>query len=367
MRLRRSSTSGADAVDPTPTPDVGADVGAEADAEKEASRTAAMAERAREVAAIRLGQAQDWVGETAERRTAFTFAKALYERDREAFGSVLGSAVALRLFLFSVSFVVAIVSGLNLVFDRWGIDSTIKGVGITGEMAQQVSAAAAPSGRDVWLLVSSLGVAMWAGRSLTKVLAACSAGGWRLPAVEAKASVRVVVRVTTLLSLLVIAASGLNRLRSEFGIAVATSSLALNIAILGVGWFFVSLALPRPTRDPAALLPGAALFGVVLTAVQWFMHYYLPYKIANASETMGSLGVTVASLSYLFIVGRLMAGTVVLNAIIYEQFGSIAEFVFGLPWIERIPTKFPKVATFFDLDTQADAGLHAHPHATPEL
>lgn len=336
-------------------------------AAKEAGRTAQLAQRARDVAAIRLGQAQEWVGETAERRTVWTFAQALFNRDREAFGSVLGSAIALRLFLFSVSLVVAIVSGMNLIFDRWGIESSIKGVGMTSEMARQVSAAAAPSGRDAWLLVSSIGVALWSGRSLTKVLAACSAGGWRLPAVEAKPSVRVIARVTALFSLLVIAASGLARIRSQFGIAVATSSIALNIGLLGVGWFFVSLALPRPTRDPASVLPGAALFGVVVTAVQWFMHYYLPYKIENASETMGSLGVTVASLSYLFIVGRVMAGTVVLNAVIYEQFGSIAEFVFGLPWIERIPVRFPKVATFFDLTDDVDAGLHAHPHATPEL
>ncbi len=111
----------------------------------------------------------------------------------------------------------------------------------------------------------------------------------------------------------------------------------------------MTLALPRPTRDPGALVPGAAVFAFALTLVQWFMHYYLPFRIEASSQTMGSLSVTVASLGYLFVIGRLMAGTVVLNAVVYEQFGTISTLVFGLPLLERIPRRFPRVAAFFDL------------------
>ena len=63
------------------------------------------------------------------------------------------------------------------------------------------------------------------------------------------------------------------------------------------------------------------MFGVSLTALQWFMHFYLPYKIENASEVMGSLGVTFATLGYLFFIGRIMAGTLVLNAVLFERAG----------------------------------------------
>ena len=314
-------------------------------------RTAALAERAREEAATRLSRAETWVDGAAHRRTAWDTVVALRDRDREAFASVLGSALALRLFLFSVALVVSVMSAISLIFGRAGIDDLVSGVGMTGEMAEQVATATRTStGRDLGVLVSSIVVALMAGRSLTKVLAACSAGAWKLPAIEAKASIKAVTRVTALIALTVIAASGLNRLRSEFGLAVATSSLALNVAMLAAGWFFVTLALPRPTRDPGAMLPGAAAFAVVLTLVQWFMHYYLPYKIESASETMGSLSVTVASLGYLFAVGRVMAGTVVLNAVLYERFGSLSSFVFDLPGVRRLPVRYPKVATFFDLD-----------------
>jgi membrane protein len=332
--------------------------GATLDERRAAKRTAELAERAKASAAARLSKAEAWAAETHQRRSAWDAALALRARDESAFASVLGSAIALRLFLFSVALVVALMSGLSLVLGRAGVDSLVSGVGLAGEMAEEVSrSTGASAGRDLGVLLSSLFVALSAGRSLTKVLTACSAGAWQLPAAEARASVRVVARVTALVALVVIAASGLNRLRDQFGIAVATSSLALNVAMLGIGWFFVTLSLPRPTRDPGAMLPGAALFAVVLTLVQWFMHFYLPFRIEASSQTMGSLSVTVASLGYLFVIGRLMAGTVVLNAVVFEQFGSISSVVFGLPVIERIPRRFPKVATFFDLHLEpAPAG-----------
>jgi uncharacterized BrkB/YihY/UPF0761 family membrane protein len=321
------------------------------------SRAAALAERAKVSATARITKAETWVGETAHRRTAWNTALALRTRDQDAFASVLGSAIALRLFLFSVALVVALISTVSLVFGRGGLDDMVTGVGMTGEMAEQVASAAATTstGRDLSVLVSSVFVALLAGRSLTMVLAACSAGAWRMPAAKAKASARTIARVTMLVALVVIAASGLNRLRNSFGIAVATSSFAVNMAMLGVGWFFVTLSLPRPTRDPGALLPGAAVFAVAMTLVQWFMHYYLPYKIESASQTMGSLSVTVASLGYLFVIGRVMAGTVVLNAVVFEEFGSLSRFVFDLPGVRRLPVRYPKLSTFFDLDAETVA------------
>jgi uncharacterized BrkB/YihY/UPF0761 family membrane protein len=108
--------------------------------------------------------------------------------------------------------------------------------------------------------------------------------------------------------------------------------------------------LPRPTRDPGAVIPGALIFAVALTAVQLFMHFYLPRSIDNASQTMGSLGVTIASLGYLFLIGRLMAASVVVNAVVWDHFGSISDVVFRLPGLRVLPRRFPKLQAFFDLE-----------------
>lgn len=329
-------------------------------------RARASAERAKERAARERARAEAWASETTHRQTALDLALALRDRDRQAFASVLGSALAVRLFLFTVALIVALVTGIQLLFGSGILDPMFEGVGVTGEVTEEITTAtAASAGRSLSLFLSSVVVALLAGRSLTVVLAACSAGAWRMDARHAKASVQVVARVTALVSMVVIAASLLNRLRASFGLAVATGSLALNVAILAVGWFFVTLSLPRETRDPGSVLPGAVLFGVALTAVQWFMHFYLPRSIDNASETMGSLGVTIASLGYLFIIGRLMAASVVVNAVVFERFGSISPLVFRLPGVQVLPRRFPKLVAFFDLprDEPADPAEDAEPAA----
>lgn len=311
--------------------------------------------RARSRADREAERANRWVAERHARREAFDLAVELRNRDRDAFASVLGSALALRLFLFTMAFIVAVVSLLNLLFGDGGLHQAFDSAGVTGQLAGEVEEATqASTGRDLGLLLTGVFLSLSAGRSLTKVLAACSAGAWRLEGRAVRAPMRIAARVTGLVALLLVAASVLNRVRDSFGIAWAAGSLALNAAVVGLGWFAVCLSLPKPTRDPGAMLPGAVLFGVLITVVQWFMQFYLPHRIASASETMGSMGLTVAALGYLFLIGRLMAGSIVLNAVLWERFGSISEWVFALPVLHRLPARYPKVARFFDLERADD-------------
>jgi len=280
----------------------------------------------------------------------------LYERDRDAFASVLGSAIAMRLFVFWVSLMVAAVALVELFVGTAGLHSVFDTAGVTGSVATQLEGSASGSaGRSLVLLFTGLFLTLSSGRSLTRVLTACSAGAWGLSGRDVKARVRTIMRITGLVALLVVAAGLLNRVRGIGGVALATSSLAVNVAVLGVGWFLVVLSLPRRTPDPGAVLPGAALFGVAATFLQWFMHYWFPRRIANASRVMGTAGITVAALGYMFLIGRLMAASLVVNAVLWERFGSVSEFVFGLPLVRRLPRRFPRLAAMFDLDREPPA------------
>ena len=317
-------------------------------------------DRARERAARASRRAGEWIDGRKDTNAPIGMAVHLYERDRAAFGSVLGSAIALRLFLFVTALAVVLVSGMSLFMDSESMQSAITSTGIAGEVASQVEQAAnASAQRDLWYFLTGLVLCLAAGRSLTRVLAACSAGASGMDGRSARFSMRVAARVTALISLLMVAAIVLARLRDAHGIAVAAGSLAANALVLTGSWFFVCIALPRATRDPGAAIPGAITFGVVMTGVQWFMHYYLPRQIENASAVMGSIGLTVASLGYLFIVGRLMAATLVLNAVLFERLGSLSELLFSLPLVRRVPQRFPKVREFFDL------GPHDGPRPPP--
>jgi hypothetical protein len=204
---------------------------------------------------------------------------------------------------------------------------------------------------------------IWAGRNLTR----CSPCGWRLAA--GRESWRPAHgRIGHGPVLLLLASAGLNRLRDDFGVAVVTTSWLLTAVVLSGAWFLVTLALPRKTHDPGALLPGALLMGITLTALQAFMQLYLPGRISRASQLMGTIGLAIATLGYMFFVGRIMAASLILNAVIWERVGSISEVVFALPVVRRLPRRFPWIARFFDLATdaaeaeaRATANAEAHP------
>lgn len=277
------------------------------------------------------------------------------ERDREQLVAILGSAIALRLFLFMVPTLVMSMSLMVLVLGPGGIDALLQQASVTGELAQEVNDVAAASGPTLIVAaVTSALLAAWAGRNLVVVLAACSGTAWRLDVTARRATLRASATVTMLVFLLVVTASFTNRLRSELGLAGSTTSWVLGVVAYTGAWFAVMWVLPKGTPDPGAVLPGALLVGLSLSVLQWFMQFYLPSKLERSSALTGSVGTTVAALGAMFLVGRVMASSFVVNAVIFERLGSVSAVLFGLPVVRRLPARFPVIARWFDLPTRTD-------------
>ena len=272
------------------------------------------------------------------------------ERDRKAVGSVLGSALAFRLFLFFVPVALMFVGVLQLALTAVSASTLAEQAGIQTALATEIQEGVEQTGVDSWVaLVAGAVGALWAGRSLTKVLVAAATLAWQIDPPRRTPSVRVTGGVVGLITALAIGAAIVNRVSLAAGPGLAgTSLLAVGVAY-GVAWFLVSLMLPRATSDPSALLPGAALAGLVIAGLQWFTQLYLPEKLAQASALYGSFGVTVATLGTFFLLGRVLVVAGVVNAVIWERFGSIATLVFGLPGLRRLAGR-PTIARFFDLD-----------------
>ena len=76
---------------------------------------------------------------------------------------------------------------------------------------------------------------------------------------------------------------------------------------------------------------------------------------------MGSLGLSIAILGCMFLAGRLLASSLVLDAVVFERFGSISGIVFALPGLRRLPARFPRLERFFALDPAAPADVQAPP------
>ena len=296
-----------------------------------------------------------WAATSDGRRGALDLVTGLADRDRDSLASVLGSAIAMRLFLFTVPLTVAVV-GLVQVLHASGVVQDLLGrLQVQGSAAVEIERAVRTSSESgIWLLLSGLVLTVWAGRSLTRVLAASAAASWRLPARTARVSVRQVVVVSALMAGLITSDLVINRIHEASGVAVTSGVFVLAATLDAAVWFLICSALPRATTDPGALLPGSALFGLVLAALSWFMHYYLPAKVERASATMGGLAVTVAALGYLFLIGRLATVSLTLDAVVWEQHGSITGVVFDLPGLRVLPRRSPRLRAFFDLEVPTD-------------
>jgi uncharacterized BrkB/YihY/UPF0761 family membrane protein len=270
-------------------------------------------------------------------------------RDRSIAGTVLGSALAFRLFLFFIP-VVLVVVGLLGFLGQWFDAVDVKNAtSITGEMASQIDAALSQSGSGRWVavLVGLFGMAT-AGRALSRVMQASSAMAWRTE-IKLKVGVRVLVNVVGILVALALLAVLVNRVRDN-GVAAAGLSVGVALAVYVVGWIVMCAALPRGTTDPGAGIPGAVLVGVTLVGLQIFTQWYLPRQITGASQLYGAIGSAIALLGWFFIIGRVMVLSFVVDAVVYEYFGSLSQLVFSLPVLRIVPRKVPAVARFFDLE-----------------
>lgn len=273
----------------------------------------------------------------------------IYQRDRESAGTVVGSALAFRLFLFFVPLLLFLVGLLGFVAN-FVSDAEAEDVGIAGSLAGQINSALTQPNSTRWIAVLTGLVGMaWTGRSLSKGMVSASCLAWRLP-VRAKASVRVIGAVVGLIAGIGLVSTIISRIRSDLGLAVAGFSFLIAFAVYALAWVVLSMLLPRATTDPSALLPGAVIVGLTLVGMQAVSQLYLPNRFSRASELYGAIGTTIVTLGWFFFLGRAIVLAMAVNAVIYERFGSISQFVFSLPVLRILPRRFAWIRRFFGLD-----------------
>ncbi|MGZ5397188.1 MAG: hypothetical protein ACXWEI_17625 [Mycobacterium sp.] len=292
-------------------------------------------------------RAEVMFAEARDREGLVDFVADLYDRDTESRGSVLGSAIALRLFLFVIPATVTLVGLVNVL----GLDSLVRddlsASVTTGPISTALSGVSWP--RSLWIFASGSVLTLLAGRSLAKVLAACAAGAWKMTARESTMKPIAVAALTGVLVAHIASSSVFNRLRDADSLPLSLTAWLAVMATTAVTWFLLMLVLPRKVSDPGALLPGAALMGVCFTVLQWFMQFYLPNRIERTTDTFGELAVTVATLGNFFFIGRLMASTFVTTAVVYERWGSLSQLVFELPGLRRVAGRSPQLRRYFSL------------------
>ena len=300
----------------------------------------------------RASTATAWATRLRERSVLVDAGFLIYERDRVSAGTVLGSAIAFRLFLF---FVPCVVFGVGLIglFSGYVSPESITDAGsISGALATNIRSAHDQSTTASLLSVLTGFLLMAsAGRSLSKALVASSNLAWSANG-RVTAKVKAIAAITAVMTSLVLVSFVIGKIRDELGVAVAGLSFGAGFLIYVVLFTLLMATLPRGTTDPGAILPGAAFVATVLVGLQAVSQLYIPNRISGASDLYGGIGVTVVALGWLFIVGRALSFAFSLNAALFDRFGSLSQAIFALPVVRVVPQRSAALRSYFGLDDQ---------------
>ena len=244
-----------------------------------------------------------------------------YDRHRLAAGGLLAGALAFRAFLWLVPFALITVAGLGFAAAAQAASpSEIARFGISGQVAQQVATVASESLRGRWFtLVIGLFALVEVSLTAAKGLRVVHAIAWRLPPLGLRRNALAGLAFLAGATLLVAASAGASWLRAVSpgpGLWVACLVVIVYFAI----WLGASWLLPHAADAPwTAMIPGAVLFAIGVEAIYLFAVLWLSREIAHASQTYGSLGVAVSLLGGLYLFGRLVVASAMLNASRWEK------------------------------------------------
>ncbi len=258
------------------------------------------------------------VTELRRRSTGADISAGVLERFVSVNGSILAGFLAYRLFLLILPLVVVVValSGYSATATADVSQHLQLGRTLAGMIAD--AGAQAGEGRGV-LLVTGLFALVITSWGMLSGLQYVSARVWQLRTRRFPGKAKSFIRLLGSLFLFgfVLYLSALVRNAGFFaGVAGALSTWASTfVAFFGLGWI-----LPRRSREWFWLLPGASVGALGQLLLQIVGTYYLTRLLSNASETYGTIGITVAALSYLYLGGALVVVSLAVNAVVWARF-----------------------------------------------
>jgi uncharacterized BrkB/YihY/UPF0761 family membrane protein len=246
----------------------------------------------------------------------------IYERDLGAGGGVLAGALAFRLFLFAVPYVFVVITlfGSAADFENESGQQAARSAGLTGLIAKAVSDAQRQTeGTKIISIVAGLLALFLGARAVVKTLRAVHALAWRVPLTRLRKSTRAAGVLIAIVFATSVVATGIGKARSESPLLGLILGLA-SVVVWGGGWLWVSWLLPHAKDIPwTALFPGAVLFGLIIWSMHLLTVFYFSRKMSHASDTYGAIGSALGILVALYLIGRAMSASAVLNATLWER------------------------------------------------
>jgi uncharacterized BrkB/YihY/UPF0761 family membrane protein len=242
--------------------------------------------------------------------------------DNHVGGSLLACAVAYRVFLWLLPMSLLLTAGLGFLSaaDRDSPEDAADAAGLSAYVVSSVgdASAQAESGRWFLLAVGLIGL-YWAAAGGARALRSVHARAWGVPAGRLGNRLLGPVAFTAVALGAALVTSGGAWVEHESDRLGLTLRIA-SVTVYGLLWLAASMALPH-ARDAGwrDLLPGALLLAAGAQVLHLVTVFYLAGRIESASELYGALGSASAVLLWLYLIGRLVVGSAVLNATLWER------------------------------------------------
>jgi membrane protein len=279
-----------------------------------------------------VNQSQTWttqerskVGEAlADRRERSTWIGAgfdIAELDVHVGGGILAGAVAFRLFLFLVPFVYILFTAVGLGSTAASQDPAqlAKTLGITGVLASAVvNTQDISTLSQVLLLLGATVALIVTANSLAKTLFVVHWLVWGVPRMKPSGirTIGTTIGLALVLSVLAVLA---NILRTHVGLL---GSLLVALTLMGVSfsvWWWVSWRLPHAPVAPHQLIPGAVLVALGTEVLYLFTTYWIGHLVARKSHTYGAIGIALAVLLWVYVLGRVIVASAGVNAALWRR------------------------------------------------
>ncbi len=267
------------------------------------------------------------VDELRPRIRALDTAMGAHERDRRVGGSVLAGALAFRLFVALMPFVLLLVVALGYASteDPGSPSSVAHGLGVREAALNTIADSSRLSGGDrLGVAVFGLLALAFAAVSAARAIRAVSALAWGITLERFPRALSAALAFVGWLAVLI----GLWALIAWARSSLGPGGILVTIALMGaffLAWLLISMTLPHPPEVSwRALVPGAVLMAVGLEVMHLATVLYIAHKASEVSAVYGSLGIALVVLLWLYLFGRLVVASAFLNAALWERNGGDA-------------------------------------------
>jgi uncharacterized BrkB/YihY/UPF0761 family membrane protein len=176
---------------------------------------------------------------------------------------------------------------------------------------------------------------VWTGNILAKTLYVVHWLVWEVPRTKPSGFRTSGITIGLALVLTVVAVCT-NIIRTDLGLVGSLLAALVVMAVCFTAWLWVSWRLPHAPVAARLLIPGAAVVAVGAEALHLLTTYWIGQVVARKSHTYGAVGIALAVLLWVFVLGRFIVGSAEVNMALWRRTGA------DPPGTSSTPAKAPQ-------------------------